>query len=100
MAIMFCIEVLSTNREMTVEEFKAWLSRFDADKDGRISCEELNEAISSLRVWFGWWKARRCMKASDSNRTGHIDSTVEMEKLVQYAQQQLHMKIYDYNDDY
>lgn len=97
---MGCIQVLSPNREMTVEEFKAWLRRFDADKDGRISSEELKEAIDSLRIWFGWWKARRGMKVADSDRTGKIDSAKEMEKLVQYAQQQLHMKIYEYDVDY
>ncbi|GJN00344.1 hypothetical protein PR202_ga17769 [Eleusine coracana subsp. coracana] len=27
--------------EVTVEEFRAWLSQFDTDRDGRISREEL-----------------------------------------------------------
>jgi Ca2+-binding EF-hand superfamily protein len=34
--------------ETTVEEFRAWLSQFDADGDGRISREELERALRSL----------------------------------------------------
>ncbi|GJN29311.1 hypothetical protein PR202_gb17528 [Eleusine coracana subsp. coracana] len=44
--------------EVTVEEFRAWLSQFDTDRDGRISREELQSALRSLNVWFSWWKAR------------------------------------------
>ncbi|KAK9285689.1 hypothetical protein L1049_024888 [Liquidambar formosana] len=88
-------EWVQPNREMTVEEFKAWLRRFDMDHDGRISREELKEALQSLRIWFGWWKARQGMKQADSNHNGQIDNTMEMEKLVNYAQQHLHMKIHE-----
>jgi calmodulin len=79
---------------MTVEQFKAWLRRFDADHDGSISHEELKEALQSLRIWFGWWKARQGMKEADSNHNGQIDNPKEIEKLVNYAQQRLHVKIY------
>ena len=92
MAIMRCIEV-HPNREMTVDEFKAWLRRFDADHDGRISQGELKDALDSLRVLFGWWKARQGMKEADCNHDGQIKNTKEIEKLVNYAQQRLHVKI-------
>ena len=92
MAIMRCINI-HPNAEMTVDEFKAWLLRFDSDHDGRISREELQDALRSMRVWFGWWKARQGMKEADSDRSGSIDNAKEIEKLVQYAQQSLHMKI-------
>ncbi|CAD6343838.1 unnamed protein product [Miscanthus lutarioriparius] len=36
--------------ELTVEEFRAWLAQFDADRDGRISREELQHALRSLNV--------------------------------------------------
>ncbi|KAJ9670767.1 hypothetical protein PVL29_026973 [Vitis rotundifolia] len=92
MAILCCIQV-HPSAEMTVDEFKAWLRRFDSDHDGKFSLEELQEAIGSLQVWFGWWKARQGMKEADSDHNGRIDNSKEMEKLVQYAQHHLHMKI-------
>ncbi|OMP02019.1 Calcium-binding EF-hand [Corchorus olitorius] len=89
-----CIEFHPTREmSMTVDEFKAWLHNFDADRDGRISQEELKYALQSLRVRFGWWKARQGMKEVDSNHNGHIENGKEMEKLVNFAQQRLHMKI-------
>ncbi|OMO56692.1 Calcium-binding EF-hand [Corchorus capsularis] len=58
-----CIEFHpSREMSMTVDEFKAWLHNFDADRDGRISQEELKDALQSLRVRFGWWKAQQGMK--------------------------------------
>lgn len=92
MAIMCCMAV-QPSAEMTLDEFKAWLRRYDGDHDGRISGEELKEALCSLHGWFGRWKARQGMKEADSDRNGSIDSEKEMEKLVQYAQHHLHMKI-------
>ncbi|KAJ6990223.1 hypothetical protein NC653_018687 [Populus alba x Populus x berolinensis] len=92
MAIMCCFQV-NPNREMTVEDFKAWLRQFEMDNDGRVSHEELKEAIQSLRVWFPWWKARQVMKVADTNHNGQIEGAEEIEKLVNYAQQHLHMKI-------
>ncbi|RZC54875.1 hypothetical protein C5167_013730 [Papaver somniferum] len=96
MAIMCCIQTLP-NREMSVEEFKAWLRRFDRDHDGRTSREELKAALQSLHAWNAWWKARKGMKEADTNGNGHIDNKAkdEMDKLVKYAQQHLHMKIYE-----
>ncbi|RVX21507.1 Protein detoxification 48 [Vitis vinifera] len=96
MAIMCCIQA-HPSAEMTVDEFKAWLRRFDSDRDGKISREELQEALCSLQVWFGWWKARQGMKEADTDHSGRIDNTKEMEKLVQYAQHHLHMKISENN---
>ncbi|KAL9340914.1 hypothetical protein Peur_067133 [Populus x canadensis] len=93
MAIMCCFQV-NPNREMTVEDFKAWLRQFEMDNDGRVSHEELKEAIQSLRVWFPGWKARQVMKVADTNHNGQIEGVEEIEKLVNYAQQHLHMKIH------
>ncbi|GLT39013.1 hypothetical protein SLA2020_132230 [Shorea laevis] len=95
MAIMLCMEVQNPSRDMTVDEYKAWLRRFDADQDGQISREELNDALHSARTWFAWWKARQGMKAADDNHDGRIDNSKEMEKLVSYAQKHLHMKIHE-----
>ncbi|KAL1824317.1 hypothetical protein ACET3Z_011095 [Daucus carota] len=92
MAFTSCIH-MEPNREMTVEEFRAWLRRYDMDHDGKINREELAEALRSLRIWFGWWKAREGIKAADSDGNGYINNSKEIEKLVKYAQKNLHMKI-------
>jgi hypothetical protein len=57
--------------ELTVE-FRAWLAQFDADRDGRISREELQHALRSLNLWFAWWKARNDVRAADTNRDGGV----------------------------
>ncbi|CAB4287438.1 unnamed protein product [Prunus armeniaca] len=96
MAIISCLQV-QPDKEMTVDEFKAWLRLFDSDHNGKISREELKEALHSLKVWFGWWRARQGMKQADCNKSGQIDNPKEFEKLVTYAQQRLGMKILENN---
>ena len=78
--------------EPTVEEFRAWLAQFDADRDGRISREELQHALRSLNVWFAWWKAREAMRAVDANRNGSVDGD-EMGRLYAFAHKHLHLKM-------
>ncbi|KAF5199728.1 hypothetical protein FRX31_010688 [Thalictrum thalictroides] len=96
MAIMSRCIPLVPSKEMTVDEFKAWIARFDLDHDGSISREELQRALQSLHTWFAWWKARKGIKQVDTNRNRRIDTTSEeMDKLVAYAQEHLHMKIYE-----
>jgi calmodulin len=79
--------------EMTVEEFRAWLSQFDADRDGRISREELQRALRSLNVWLAWWKARDGMLAADTNGDGNVGGDGEVARLFAFAQRNLHVKI-------
>ncbi|XP_062233280.1 uncharacterized protein LOC133930616 [Phragmites australis] len=81
--------------ELTVEEFRAWLSQFDADRDGRISREELQHALRSLNVWFAWWKARGGVRTADANRDGAVavDGEEEVARLFAFAQRHLHVKI-------
>ncbi|CAM0943950.1 unnamed protein product [Alopecurus aequalis] len=81
----------------TVEEFRAWLAQFDADGDGRISREELQEALRSLDVWFAWWKAREALREADANRNGLVDGD-EMGRLYAFARRSLHLKLGDLQD--
>uniref|UniRef100_A0ACD5YQV5 Uncharacterized protein n=1 Tax=Avena sativa TaxID=4498 RepID=A0ACD5YQV5_AVESA len=78
----------------TVEEFRAWLAQFDADGDGRISREELREALRSLDLWFAWWKAREALRDADANRNGLVDPD-EMGRLYAFARRNLDLKMAD-----
>ncbi|KAL9665881.1 hypothetical protein QQ045_000202 [Rhodiola kirilowii] len=80
------------NGEMTVEEFKKWLKHFDADKDGRISREELQEAVHYAGKWFGGWRSRHAMSGADANGSGFIEDD-EVERLVEFARKHLGKKV-------
>ncbi|XP_027091868.1 uncharacterized protein [Coffea arabica] len=77
---------------MTSEEFKKWLKKFDSNKDGRISKEELREAMRAKGVWFTRWKYKSGMKAADKNRNGFIEDD-EMIYLKDFALKHLGIKI-------
>ncbi|KAG5542164.1 hypothetical protein RHGRI_021880 [Rhododendron griersonianum] len=79
-------------REMTMDQFKEWIKQFDGDADGRISRDELKEAIRSTRAWFPGWKANRGVKAADANRDGFIDNS-EITALMEFAEKNLSIKI-------
>ncbi|KAM3289570.1 hypothetical protein P3S67_017858 [Capsicum chacoense] len=83
--------------EMSLQEFKKWIKRFDLDKDGKISKEELQEAI---RANGGGWFSRiikggRGIKAADANGNGYIDEN-EFNNLVEFAQRNLGIRILSY----
>ncbi|XP_072973229.1 uncharacterized protein [Typha angustifolia] len=78
--------------DMTVEEFKEWLKKFDMDKDGRISREELQRAIRSVRGRFSGWKSSRGIRQADADGDGYIDDN-EIDNLVEFAQKRLGLRI-------
>ncbi|MFS7911224.1 putative EF-hand domain-containing protein [Helianthus anomalus] len=70
---------------LTMVEFKIWLMTFDQDKDGRISKQELQQAVRAMRggrftALRGWCGVR----SADANHNGYIDYD-EIEKLVEFA---------------
>ncbi|XP_042456285.1 probable calcium-binding protein CML35 [Zingiber officinale] len=78
---------------VTVEEFKEWLRRFDVDKDGRISGEELRRAITSIFGRLkGWSMGKRGIRYADANGDGFIGAD-EMDKLIEFARVQLALRI-------
>jgi Ca2+-binding EF-hand superfamily protein len=79
--------------ELTVEEFRAWLAQFDADRDGWISREELQHALRSINVWFALWKARDGVCATNTNRDGGVQGDDKVARLFAFAQRHLHVKI-------
>ncbi|PPR82097.1 hypothetical protein GOBAR_AA38616 [Gossypium barbadense] len=61
-------------REMTIDEFKRWLKKFNDDKDGKISRDELADAIRvSNGGWFTSRKSKRIIRSVDANGSGFID---------------------------
>ncbi|KAF7139557.1 hypothetical protein RHSIM_Rhsim07G0229400 [Rhododendron simsii] len=88
----FIDDTNSDSREMAIDEFKMWVKQFDVDKDGRISRDELKEAIRANRAWFPGWKANRGVKAADVNGDGFIDDS-EITALVEFAEKNFNIKI-------
>lgn len=83
-------------REMTIEEFKKWLKKFDKDKDGKISRDELREVVRAKGGWFSTHKSKRGLKLADTNSNGFIDDS-EISNLVEFAQRELGIRIVEHN---
>ncbi|MCD7467707.1 hypothetical protein HAX54_005272 [Datura stramonium] len=82
--------------EMSLQEFKKWIKRFDLDKDGKISKEELQEAVrANGGGWFSRLKGSHGIKVADSNGDGFIDEN-EFNNLVDFAQRNLGVRIISY----
>ncbi|OAY22905.1 hypothetical protein MANES_18G035800v8 [Manihot esculenta] len=79
-------------REMTVGELTRWLKSFDTDKDGRISKEELADAIRADGGWFARRRSKRGIQAADSNGNGFVDEN-EINNLIEFAKKYLGVKI-------
>lgn len=80
-------------RVMSLEEFKQWLKKFDSDRDGRISTEELSRAIRTSGGWFfSRRKGKEAVDSADVNGDGFIEED-EMEELVEFARKQLGVKV-------
>nr|DAD21580.1 TPA_asm: hypothetical protein HUJ06_023043 [Nelumbo nucifera] len=83
-------------REMTVEDFRLWLKKFDVNGDGRISRKELQHAIRSVGGWFASWKnASGGINSADVNGDGYIDDT-EINYLLDFAEKHMGVKIIPY----
>ncbi|OMO78980.1 Calcium-binding EF-hand [Corchorus capsularis] len=79
-------------RDMTIDEFKRWLSKFDEDNDGRISKDELADAIRASGGWFARRKSKQAIQAVDANGNGFIDDN-EIKNLVEFAEKHLNVRI-------
>ncbi|KAJ8772378.1 hypothetical protein K2173_027555 [Erythroxylum novogranatense] len=83
---------------MTIEQFKEWLLKtYDVDHDGKISREELAEAIRAAGGWFAGWKGKRGVRRADQNHNGYIDpSELDSNNFKRFAEKHLGVKIYDH----
>ncbi|KAK2660323.1 hypothetical protein Ddye_006856 [Dipteronia dyeriana] len=71
-------------KALTEEELKILFKRFDTDRDGRLSKQELNDANNSLGSRFWAWRAWRVLCHADANGDGYI-SEHELDCLVKYC---------------
>jgi calmodulin len=85
----------SLDADMTVDEFKEWLQRFDVDRDGRISRDELRRAMRAIRTRFTGWRSRQGINYADADGDGYIDNN-EIDGLIEFAQRSLGLKIVAY----
>ncbi|KAF9687573.1 hypothetical protein SADUNF_Sadunf02G0107500 [Salix dunnii] len=73
---------------MTMEQFKIWVKTLDIDKNGKISKDELSDAVRGNGGWFAGWKGKRGIRLADSNGDGVIDES-EIDMLAAFAQKHL-----------
>jgi Ca2+-binding EF-hand superfamily protein len=92
MAIKYRGVNIDGKREMTMAQFRIWVKTLDADKDGKISKDELSDAVRGNGGWFAGWKAKRGVGSADSNGNGFVDES-EIGNLVEFAQKHLGIKI-------
>ncbi|PKA55456.1 Polcalcin Jun o 2 [Apostasia shenzhenica] len=79
--------------EITVEEFRQWMRRFDVNGDGHISREELRRAVRSIGSRFSGWRSGQWIRQADTNDDGLIDVDREIDNLIDYAKTKLGLKI-------
>lgn len=79
-------------REMSLDEFKRWLKKFDTNQDGQISREELRDAIRFAGGWFASLKSKRGVRSVDANGNGSIDEN-EIKDLAEFAEKHLNVRI-------
>ncbi|KAK6278232.1 hypothetical protein POUND7_018555 [Theobroma cacao] len=69
---------------VTEDQVRGIFNRFDANKDGRLSKQELKDAFASLGSRMPGFRAWLALQHADANGDGYI-SEDEFEKLVKYT---------------
>ncbi|KAK8930965.1 hypothetical protein KSP39_PZI016719 [Platanthera zijinensis] len=70
---------------MTPEKFREWIKSIDQNGDGRISWQELRDALRVLGMRCTRWKAWCALVHADLNHNNHIDGDLEVNELMKYA---------------
>ncbi|RWR92551.1 polcalcin Phl p 7-like protein [Cinnamomum micranthum f. kanehirae] len=92
-AVSFSVQRPGTR--MSVAEFTQWLGSMDSNDDGVISKKELEKAIKGLHLLFPAWKTKQAFAAVDSNDNGLIDTDEELKELIEFAQTNWGLVIYE-----
>ncbi|KAL8513952.1 hypothetical protein ACS0TY_013171 [Phlomoides rotata] len=78
--------------ELSMEDFKKWLSKFDKDGDGQINVAELREAIRATGGWFSKMQANRVLEAIET-KSIKISDNEQISKLIVFALKRFGLKI-------
>ncbi|PHU18879.1 hypothetical protein BC332_10030 [Capsicum chinense] len=66
------------------EQVKGMLMKYDKNRDGRISKQQVRLAFKEMGLHFCRWKAGKAVRFADENGDGYINED-EMSQLVHYA---------------
>ncbi|KAL6317843.1 hypothetical protein AAG906_030597 [Vitis piasezkii] len=69
---------------LSEDQLKGLLKRYDTNKDGRLSKDELKKAFRGMGLHFSGWRAGRALRHADANGD-HFISEDELNELVKYA---------------
>lgn len=78
---------------MEQREFLDLLERADENNDGRLSKDELRNALKASGLHFTRIRAWVAMRKCDLNQNGVIDGDNEMVKLLNYARQNWNISV-------
>ncbi|KAJ9186728.1 hypothetical protein P3X46_002271 [Hevea brasiliensis] len=77
--------VMSKGGAVSDVQLRKLFSRFDVNKDNRLSKEEISEALSQLGAFLPDYRAGRALTHCDANKDGFIDLD-EFDDFVSYAE--------------
>ncbi|KAG6672150.1 hypothetical protein I3842_16G044100 [Carya illinoinensis] len=69
---------------LTADQLQAIVKKYDANKDGGLNKEELEDGFRALGAYLPGWRARRALNHADANGDGLIKGE-ELRTLLQYA---------------
>lgn len=69
---------------------REWLRRIDANKDGVLTLQELQDALRDLKLSCPDWRAQWAIGIVDANGNGLIDlnDETELKEIMEYANKQ------------
>ncbi|XP_059635379.1 probable calcium-binding protein CML26 [Cornus florida] len=82
---MFIWRIRIVSVPLSEEQIKGLLKRYDTNRDGKLSREELKSAFKSLGLHFSGCRARRALRHADANEDGFV-SEEELNELVRLPQ--------------